>query len=441
MHNLALALHQKGLQISGSDDELYEPSKSRLEKSGIIKKTGWNPDQITTKLNAVIVGMHAKKDNVELLKAKELNIPIYSFPEYIHKHSIDKQRIVITGSHGKTTITSMILHVLKKLNKKFDYAVGAYIDGFERMVQLSDAPIIIIEGDEYLSSPLDLRPKFLNYDHHIVVVNGIAWDHMNVFPTFESYTNQFQLLLEKSPKSGSIIYYEKDEEVRKIASKEREDVKLFPYEAHETKYIKNECYLINKKTKTKVNFFGEHNMINLSAAKQVCLKIGVSEEDFYDTISSFKGASKRLEVLAENNSQGTVVYKDFAHAPSKLKASCKAMKERFPKRKLIACMELHTFSSLSKDFLPQYKNSFNDAEIAIVFINPKTLANKNIKAFSENEIRGYFNNQKITLIESSNTLQDFLLSQEWSQTNLLLMSSGNFDNLELEKISNKIVNI
>jgi len=437
MHNLALALHKKGLVVSGSDDELFEPSKSRLSDKGIVSDTGWDTAKITQDLSAVIVGMHAKKDNPELLKAQELQIPIYSFPEYIYKQSIDKQRIVIAGSHGKTSITSMVLHVLKHVGKDFDYAVGAQLDGFETMVQLSDAPIIIIEGDEYLSSPLDDKPKFLNYHHHILVLNGIAWDHMNVFPSMDSYVTPFETLTDKTPKSGSIIYYEHDTLVKKMATKERADVHLFPYKALPAKYKDGKTLL--SKDKIEVSFFGEHNMINVSAAKEVCARLGVKENDFLDAIRSFTGASKRLEPLGENSANEVNIYKDFAHAPSKLKASCSAVKALFPKRKLIACIELHTFSSLSKDFLPQYKGSFDAVDQAIVYINPKTLESKASEPINEKELQAYFNNKDLILYHDIDELNAYLEKQTWKKSNLLLMSSASFGGLDFEKLSKFIL--
>jgi len=439
MHNLALALKQKGFVVSGSDDELFEPSKSRLLSNGILTDIGWNPEKITTDLDAVIIGMHAKKDNPELIKAQELQLPIYSFPEYIYKQSIDKQRIVIAGSHGKTSVTAMVLHVLKHAKKAFDYAVGAQLDGFDTMVQLSDAPIIIIEGDEYLSSPLDDKPKFLNYHHHILVLNGIAWDHMNVFPNVDSYVSQFETLTDRTPKSGSIIYYENDALVKKMATKERTDVHLFPYKALSAKYKDGKTLL--GKEKIKVPFFGEHNMVNASAAKEICARLGIKEKEFLEAISTFTGAAKRLESLGENTTDEVNIYKDFAHAPSKLKASCHAVKELFPKRKLIACIELHTFSSLNKDFLPQYNKAFDDADDAIVYINPKTLDSKGGEAISQEELSAYFGNKNIKLYHDIDELSAYLEKQSWKQSNLLLMSSGSFGGLNIEKLSESILSL
>jgi len=438
MHNLALALKQKGAIVTGSDDELFEPSKSRLLSNGILGDTGWNPAKITNDLDAVVVGMHAKKDNPELVKAQELKLPIYSFPEYIYKQSIDKQRIVIAGSHGKTSITAMVLHVLKHAKKTFDYAVGAQLDGFDTMVQLSDAPIIIIEGDEYLSSPLDSKPKFLNYHHHILVLNGIAWDHMNVFPDVDTYISQFETLADKTPKSGSIIYYENDAVVKKMATKKRTDVHLFPYKALSAKY-KDGKTLVGRE-KIEVPFFGEHNMINANAAKEVCARLGIKEDEFLDAICTFTGAAKRLESLGENKTKEVNIYKDFAHAPSKLKASCNAVKELFPKRKLVACIELHTFSSLNKDFLPQYNKSFDAADEAIVYINPKTLDSKGGQTISEDELQAYFGNKKVKLYHNINELSTFLEKQKWEKSNLLLMSSANFGELDFEKLAKSVLN-
>jgi UDP-N-acetylmuramate: L-alanyl-gamma-D-glutamyl-meso-diaminopimelate ligase len=440
MHNLAIALHHKGLIITGSDDEIYEPSKSRLQKCGLLPEDmGWFPEKLTTDLDAVILGMHARADNPELHKAKELGIPVYSYPEYIYQQSIDKQRIVIAGSHGKTTITSMILHVLKSYNRKFDYMVGAQIEGFDTMVQLSeDAPIIVIEGDEYLSSPIDRRPKFLHYKHHIGLVSGIAWDHINVYPTFEDYVKQFDLFADSTPKGGILVFDETDDLVTVICRKEREDVVSLEYNAHKHKIENGQTYLVTDFGDVPIQVFGEHNMRNLNGARTVLSKIGISDRQFYEAIRNFRGAANRLEIVGKNNQ--TVIFKDFAHAPSKLEATTKAVKDQFPDRHLVACMELHTFSSLNKEFLKQYKDTFNTAEESVVYYSPKTLAHKKMPELSEDDVKSAFNNKNLLVFTDNQVLQEFLVSKKWANKNLLLMSSGNYNGLDLKQLSSKILN-
>ncbi|TAH27324.1 MAG: peptidoglycan synthetase [Cytophagales bacterium] len=438
MHNLALALHHKGFEVTGSDDEIFEPSLTRLKNAGILPPDlGWFPEKINNSLNAVILGMHARADNPELEKAKSLGIKIYSYPEYIYSQCSDKQRIVIAGSHGKTTITSMILHVLKYHQKKFDYLVGAQIEGFDTMVKLSeDAPIIIIEGDEYLSSPIDRTPKFLHYNHHIGLVSGISWDHVNVFPTFDEYVKQFDAFADATPKGGLLIYSEKDNAASVICGKEREDVQRIEYEAHKNEIKDGVTFLINGNEKYGLHVFGKHNMKNISGAKKVLEKIGISDNKFYEAIQSFKGAANRLELLGKNSQ--TSVYKDFAHAPSKLKATNNAVKKQFPDRMLTAILELHTFSSLNKKFLSEYKDTFKAADEPIVYFNPHTVAHKKLEMISENDIIEAFNNPKLKVYTDSQLLEKHITSLVWKNRNLLLMSSGNFDGLDLKDIAKKI---
>lgn len=437
MHNLAIALHLKGLIITGSDDEIVEPSKGRLEKHGILPANiGWNLDNIHIGLDAVILGMHAKADNPELAKAKELGIPVYSYPEFIYQQSINKQRVVIAGSHGKTTITAMILHVLNENGKDVDYLVGAQLPGFEAMVRLSDAPVIIIEGDEYLASPIDRIPKFLHYHHHMAVISGIAWDHINVFPTFDEYKAQFEKLIKATPKGGTVFYFEDDKALKKMFHKEIEDVKFIPYEKHSSKLKNGVTSLKTDGGLVEINVFGDHNLQNISAAKSICDRLGVAEEDFYRTISTFKGASNRLELLSQNSK--TSVYKDFAHAPSKLKATTKALTTQFPDRKLVACLELHTFSSLNREFLSEYSHTFDEPSEAIVYFNPQTIAHKGLSPITEPDILNSFNNKKIKVFIDSTLLANYLKSQHWADKNLLMMSSGNFGGLDLKELAKTI---
>ena len=427
MHNLAIALHKNGNQISGSDDEIFEPSKSRLKKYNIFpKRSGWFPEKITKNIDYIILGMHAKKDNPELLKAKKLNIPIYSFPEYIYKESKNKKRVVIGGSHGKTSITAMILHVLKKLEVECDYLVGAQLEGFETMVKISkNSSLIILEGDEYLSSAIDKRPKFHLYKPHIGVISGIAWDHINVFPTFDIYVEQFKTF--KELVKETLIYFKDDKKLIKIIN-QKNHCKTIGYNTPNHKIINGKT-IING---FKLNFFGEHNLQNLNAALLVCQELGISKKLFFESISSFKGASKRLELIKEN--KHTSIYKDFAHSPSKLKATIKSVKQQFPNRKLVSCMELHTFSSLNKKFLKEYSNSMDDTDLGIVYFNKKTIQNKKLNLISKKEVIDSFKRKDLKVFNDSNLLKDFLNSLSWKQKNLLMMSSGNFNNLDLNKI-------
>jgi UDP-N-acetylmuramate: L-alanyl-gamma-D-glutamyl-meso-diaminopimelate ligase len=439
MHNLALALHKKGYFVTGSDDEIFEPSKSRLLLKGLLpSKMGWDESNIHPNLDAVILGMHARADNPELLKAQKLGLKIYSYPEYIFEQSKNKQRIVVAGSHGKTTTTSMILHVLKFCKKKFDYLVGAQIDGFENMVQLSDAPIIVIEGDEYLDSPTNRTPKFLFYKHHMTVITGIAWDHINVFPTFEEYKAQFDKFINATPKSGVIIYNEDDKNLASICKQiKREDIHKIEYKEHKSKVKEGITYLLHDDNKIPVNFFGEHNMYNVRAAFEICIRIGVSSEKFYQAISSFKGAANRLELLAEKSN--SKVFKDFAHAPSKLEATTKAVKKQFPKHQMIACLELHTFSSLNKNFLSQYEGTFNEPDLAIVYFNPETVKHKKLPEITENDVLKGFANKKLNVFNDSSEMQKFIKLQKMENTILLLMSSGNFDGINMKEFANEVL--
>lgn len=439
MHNLAIDLHNRGFVITGSDDEIYEPSRTLLADKGLLPaEIGWFPEKITTDLSCVILGMHARVDNPELAKAQELGIKIYSYPEFIYSQSLHKQRVVIAGSHGKTTITSMILHVLKYHNRKFDYMVGARIEGFDTMAKLSDAPVIVIEGDEYLSSPIDRQPKFLHYHPHVMLMSGIAWDHINVYPDFNDYVHQFELLANELPKAGSFIYDETDALVEKIGSVEREAVKRLPYQAHPNKVRDGKTFLLlpNKK-ELEIEVFGEHNLKNLNGAKLVLSQIGIEDEEFYAAIPSFKGAAKRLELVGQN--EETVIYKDFAHAPSKVEATTKAVKAQFPNRQLVACLELHTFSSLNKDFLGEYTNKLNAADVPVVYFSPKTLEHKKLPAITPEDIKVHFNNPNLQVFTDNDSLKTFLLSQRWRGSNLLMMSSGTFNGLDFNELAKTIL--
>ena len=434
MHNLAISLKKKGCYVSGSDDEIFEPSKTRLANYGILPTAiGWDTSKITSDLDAVILGMHARIDNPELLKAKELGLKIYSYPDYLYEHSKNKKRIVVGGSHGKTTITSMILHVLHYHNIACDYMVGAQLEGFEVMVKLSDdAPFMVIEGDEYLTSPIDRRPKFHVYRPDVAIVSGIAWDHINVFPTFENYVEQFQIFADMVPDNGAFIYCEEDENCRKIAAKRNHPHSL-AYGLPAYKIENHTYYLIVNKQYIPLQLFGKHNLLNMNAARLACNTMGVSDAQFYEAIQTFKGASKRLELVKEN--EYCAVYKDFAHSPSKLLATIEAVKDTFSDRKLVACVELHTFSSLTAEFLQEYKDTMNKADEAFVYFNPHTIAHKKLPPITEEMIYKAFNNKNIRVFQDSKALLNVLQAMEWKNKNLLLMSSGNFDGMDYEELA------
>lgn len=439
MHNLAIALKQAGHEVSGSDDEIFEPSRAALAKHGLLPaKDGWHPEKLDASTDMVILGMHAAKDNPELLKAQQLGLNILSFPEYIFEHSKDKQRIVIAGSHGKTTITAIIIHVLNYFNRKFDYVIGARVRGIENTVKLSDAPTIVIEGDEYLASALDPTPKFLEYQHHIGLISGIAWDHANVFPSEEEYVRQFDLFADQTPKGGILIYCEQDSMALMIGKKERADVTEITYKSHaHTSDNNGHFFLTDGKDRFPIKIFGSHNYQNISGAKEVLKRVGITNEQFFEAITSFQGAAGRLEVVKENTL--ATVYKDFAHAPSKVKATVKAVKEIHPSRELLACVELHTFSSLNKKFLPQYKDSLKNAQVPVVYYNPEKVKAKKLEPLAESDIKSAFANPNIRVFDNTEKLEQFLTEQSWKNKNLLMMSSGNFGGIDIGKLSEKIL--
>ncbi len=441
MHNLAIALHLKGYQVTGSDDAIYEPSRTRLERHGLLPlEFGWFPEKVSKELDAIILGMHAKTDNPELIKVQELGIPVYSYPEYIYEQSKNKTRVVIGGSHGKTTITSMVLHVLNHLSLNFDYLVGAQIEGFENMVKLSDAPVIVIEGDEYLASPIDKRPKFHLYKAHIGVISGIAWDHINVFPTFENYKDQFSIFIDTIQEKGTLIYCEEDSVLLDLIEKHKihNKIKFLPYKALDSEVKEGVTYLKLDDGDLKINVFGHHNLMNLNAAKLICNELKVSDKEFFEAISSFKGANKRLEKIAEDSD--TIIFRDFAHSPSKLTATIEAVKNQFSDRDLVACIELHTFSSVNKNFIKEYKNSMQHADLKIVFIDETNLMQKKVSPISEREIKEAFNDNDILYFTNSLVLERYLLELNIPKKyNILFMSSGNFGGIDLVTMTKKIL--
>ncbi len=434
MHNLAIALHQKGYQVTGSDDEIFEPSYTRLKQRNLLPENiGWVPERITNDLDAVILGMHARADNPELLEAQKKNIKIYSYPEFLYEQSKDKKRIVIGGSHGKTTITSMILHVMKHAGIDVDFMVGAQLEGFEVMVKLSKtSKWMIMEGDEYLTSPIDRVPKFLHYYPHIAVISGIGWDHINVFPTFENYLDQFRLFIKSIEKGGCLIYFQEDKEVVTLANET--STKKIPYKAHPFNVSAGQTTITSSRNHNyDLKIFGSHNMANLNAARLVCKEMGVEEEIFYNAISTFHGASRRLETIATNGK--SILYRDFAHAPSKVKASTTALRLQHPDAKLIICLELHTYSSLNEVFIDQYKNTLDEADIAVVFYDPHAVALKRLPEMTFERISKAFLRDDLLVFDKKDKLKGFLIKESQGIFALALMSSGSFNGLDTNQLA------
>lgn len=438
MHNLALALHNKGYQVTGSDDAIFEPSKSRLEKKGLLPiDLGWFPEKITGDIEAIILGMHAKADNPELLKAKELGLKIYSYPEFLFEQSKNKTRVVIGGSHGKTTITSMILHVMHYHNIAVDYMVGAQLEGFETMVHLTENnDFIVLEGDEYLSSPIDRRPKFHLYQPNIALLSGIAWDHINVFPTFEKYVEQFEIFVNQITKGGILVYNEEDPTVKKVAEESLNTIRRMPYHTPSYSVEDGTTLLDTPEGPMPIEVFGAHNLNNVAGAKWICQNMGVDEADFYEAIASFKGASKRLEKIAEG--KGKVAYKDFAHSPSKVAATTKAVKAQYPTRTLVACLELHTYSSLNAEFLKEYEGALDAADVAVVFYSPDAVKIKQLEEVTYDQIAQAFQKEDLIIYTNPQEFKDFLFSYDLNNAALLLMSSGNYGGLNFDEVKGLI---
>lgn len=438
MHNLAIALSRKGYKVTGSDDEIFEPSKTRLEKQGILPENiGWNADLIHSELDAVILGMHARADNPELQKAKELNIPVFSYPEYLYEQSKNKIRVVIGGSHGKTTITSMLLHAINKIGLNVDYMVGAQLEGYDCMVKLSEeAEIMILEGDEYLSSPIDRRPKFHLYKPNIAIISGIAWDHINVFPTFEHYIDQFDVFCQLIEPNGRLVYNLEDAEVLKLGEKFSATINTVPYKTPDFEPTETGTTLHYEGKDYPLSIFGPHNLQNLMGALRLGEAIGIQSENFLNAMQDFKGAGKRLQKVAEKDN--FVMYKDFAHSPSKLMATTNAVKHQYQSRKVIACMELHTFSSLKKEFLPHYLNSMAKADVALVYYNPEVVKHKKLEAITNEQVLEGFGGNVVVTNKTSEVL-DFIYNQDISNSVLLMMSSGTFDGINYEELGNELI--
>jgi UDP-N-acetylmuramate: L-alanyl-gamma-D-glutamyl-meso-diaminopimelate ligase len=428
---LAIALKRKGYEVTGTDDEIFEPAKSNLEQEGLLpSEIGWNPDLITSNLDAVILGMHAKADNPEIARAKELGLKIYSFPEYIFQESIQKKRIVVGGSHGKTTTTSMIMHVLKTLHKDFDYLLGAKLEGFSQSVNITNAPVIVCEGDEYPASVIEKKPKFHFLFPHIAILTGIAWDHINVFPTFDFYLEQFITFIHKIEKGGILIYNETDEVLKKLVEEnKRSDIQYQPYAVPTNQIIDGVTTVTINNESIGLSVFGNHNLQNLHAAYWACNQLGIHAHEFLQAIQSFTGASKRLELLAKNNT--TNVYRDFAHAPSKVTATVQAVKKQFPERQLVAVLELHTFSSLNEQFMKEYSGALDKADIAIVFYSNHALELKRMPPLPKNMVEQGFNKENLIVLNNKTVLETTLNQLNYYNTNLLFMSSGNYDGLDI----------
>ncbi|MCR9172571.1 MAG: Mur ligase family protein [bacterium] len=437
MHNLAIALSRKGMQVTGSDDEIFEPSKSRLKREGILPNDiGWDPSRITDDLDAVILGMHARENNPELIAAKEKGIPVYSYPEYLYEQSKEKTRVVIGGSHGKTTITSMILHVVNALNLNVDYMVGAQLEGYDCMVKITeDAPVMILEGDEYLSSPIDRRPKFHLYQPDIAIISGIAWDHINVFPTYKNYVEQFNIFCQQIEQGGTFVFNAEDEEVTKLGDKYKDAIQCVSYETPDYEVTEEGTLVHFEGADYPMKIFGAHNLQNLMGAMRVGEAMGISPNDFLTAMHSFTGAGKRLQKVTET--EGFTMYKDFAHSPSKLKATTKAVKEQYPDRDVVACMELHTFSSLKKEFLPEYDGAMNAADDALVYFSPEVVAHKKLEPITKEQVAAGFGGT-VKVVNKTQEVLDFIHKRDWKNKVLLMMSSGNFDGIDYEALGEEL---
>ena len=434
MHNLAIALHNKGYHVTGSDDTIHDPSKSRLEKKGLLPKAfGWFPEKITQDLDVIILGMHAKEDNPELLQAQDMGLKIYSYPEFLYEQSKDKTRVVIGGSHGKTTITSMILHVLAYHDREVDYMVGAQLEGFETMVHLTqENEFMVLEGDEYLSSPIDRRPKFHLYKPNIALLSGIAWDHINVFPTFEGYIDQFRIFTDSLTNGGIMVYNEEDAIVKEVVESSTHTIKKYPYSTPTYEIEDGITAIDTPDGMMPLEIFGDHNLQNLAGAKWICQHMGIDEDDFYEAIASFKGASKRLEKISENKQ--TVIFKDFAHSPSKVKATTEAVKKQYAQREVIACLELHTYSSLNAEFLGEYQGALDQADKAVVFYSPHAVKIKQLDEVTTAQIGAAFGREDLMMFTNPAEFKAFLFSQNLEQTAVVLMSSGNYGGLDFEEV-------
>jgi UDP-N-acetylmuramate: L-alanyl-gamma-D-glutamyl-meso-diaminopimelate ligase len=439
MHNLAIALQLNGYDVTGSDDEIFEPSKSRLLKFNLLpQKVGWYPDELNSATDAIILGMHAKPDNPELIKAQKLGLKIYSYPEFLYYHSKNKKRIVIGGSHGKTTITGIVMHVLKNLGLDFDYLVGSKLKDFDVMARLNqESPIMVFEGDEYLSSPIDRRPKFHWYKPHIALLSGIAWDHINVFPTLENYVDQFKIFIELIEKNGTLIYNQDDSTLKDLVEKSRNDIKKIGYSLPVFNISNGITNIIFNNRLFPLRIFGKHNLANINGSRLICNQLGISDEKFYESVTSFDGTANRLELIEDKNDK--YFFKDFAHAPSKVLATVNAVKEQFPQYYVVACLELHTFSSLNKNFLKQYEGSLSGADSACVYFNNHALRLKKLPALDKDLVGDAFKYNKLAVFNNSSEMIQFLEQITGRKVVFLMMSSGNFDGVNMKELAIKLL--
>lgn len=438
MHNLAITLKRLGYEVSGSDDKIYDPSKSRLQKQNLLpKKIGWNPEIINTEIDFIVLGMHAKKDNPELLRALKLGCKIFSYPELIYEFSKSKTRIVIGGSHGKTTVTSMILHVLNFYNINVDYLLGAQIEGFENMVNITESnEFILIEGDEYLSSPIDNSPKFHKYNSNIALITGIAWDHINVFPSLENYITQFEKFIETVSDGGVIVFNNNDDIVRDLINNSTKPIRKIQYNQVDHEIIDGITYINTSEGNIPLKVYGNHNLSNLCAAKQICALLGVFDDEFYSAIANFKGASNRLETIFRDKNK--IIIKDFAHSPSKLKATIDAVKNQFSNKNIIAVYELHTLSSFNNEFIKQYLSTMNNADIKIVYFDSEVLQKRSVNNIDVDSIKNYFGSNDLTVVYNKSLLFNKILNQDFQNSVLLLMSSGNFSSMNIKSLIENI---
>jgi UDP-N-acetylmuramate: L-alanyl-gamma-D-glutamyl-meso-diaminopimelate ligase len=439
MHSLAVTLQQKGHKVTGSDDDIFDPAKTQLKQVGLLPpKTGWFPDKITSGLDVIILGMHARKDNPELQRALELGIKVFSYPEFLYNETAQKTRVVIAGSHGKTTITAMVMHVLRHNNIAFDYMVGSRLEGFDNMVSFDpDNKIAVFEGDEYLSSCLDPRPKFHVYQPQLALISGIAWDHINVFPTYEEYVNQFKTFIENIPYDGCLVYCAEDQQLKTLVENTNQNVRKIPYITPEYSISDGTVTLSHEGIKYPLQVFGRHNMQNMMGAKLICNQLGITDGQFYEAIVQFKGAGKRLQLLGQKGQ--ITVYLDFAHSPSKVEATVKAVKEQYPGRKLLACLELHTFSSLNRDFLIHYKHTMDSADTALVFYNPQTILHKKLTMISSEEVKQAFKTPDLQVFTDREEMEKYIHAESQKNMVLLMMSSGNFSGMDFKRLTDDLL--
>jgi UDP-N-acetylmuramate: L-alanyl-gamma-D-glutamyl-meso-diaminopimelate ligase len=439
MHSLAIAMHQKGHRVSGSDDEIFEPARSQLSKEGLLpEEAGWFPEKIKSTVDAIILGMHARRDNPELQKALDLGIRVFSYPEFLYHETAGKTRVVVAGSHGKTTITSMVMHVLRENGVKFDYMVGSRLEGFDNTVSLDpDNRIAIFEGDEYLSSCLDPRPKFLLYKPKIALISGIAWDHINVFPTWENYTEQFRLFICNMPEDGGLVFCKEDTMLSALVAENNQGILKIPYGTPVYDVDKEAASIVYEGIQYPMKVFGRHNMQNLEGARLLCRQLGIDDTSFYRAISGFKGAGKRLQLLGKG--RDTFIYLDFAHSPSKVEATVKAVREQYPGYRIVACLELHTFSSLNRKFLGHYRHTLNESDDAVVYYNPETVRHKHLEEIAPQEVREAFGTEGLHVFTSREALEGFFQKGPWKNSVLLLMSSGNFSGIDPKTLTDQIL--